>query len=82
MLGRANAAIKLDKIVKAAFYAVGTPGALDIEGVISQMTVADDGSGIAPDDLKRLGQPFEQVETAAVAEVVTVLAVGQQLNMA
>ncbi len=31
-----------------------------------EICVRDTGSGIAPDDLKRLGQPFEQVETAAV----------------
>jgi cell cycle sensor histidine kinase DivJ len=28
------------------------------------LSVADTGTGIAPDDLKRLGQPFEQVENA------------------
>jgi cell cycle sensor histidine kinase DivJ len=28
------------------------------------LTVTDTGTGIAPDDLKRLGQPFEQVESA------------------
>jgi polyisoprenoid-binding protein YceI len=40
----ASAALKVDGKPKVTFYAVGSPGFLDIEGVAGTMTAADDGT--------------------------------------
>lgn len=42
----ANAAIKIAGTPKVSFFAVGTVGALDIEGKTTSMTVTDDGTNL------------------------------------
>ena len=36
---------------------------MQVQGEMMELVVADSGVGIAPEDLKRIGRPFEQVES-------------------
>jgi len=44
--GPADAGVGISGTPKVSFFAVGSPGALDIEGVTNSITVADDGTNL------------------------------------